>query len=497
MKDKHIIIIGAGPGGLTCGMFLSHKGYNVSIFEKEHAVGGRNSALKLGNYTFDTGPTFLMMDFVLKEMFSNVGADIHKYLDLKMLDPMYTLSFTDKEIPVYHNPDAMRQQIAKYFPNDEKGFLKFNTHEKKRYELMYPCLKKDYSSVSRLLEPDILKALPYLSLGKSLYQNLGTYFSHEHLKISFTFQAKYLGMSPWDCPALFTIIPYIEHAFGVYHTTGGLSKISDAMAQVVQEKGGQIKLGTKIKKILVKNKKAIGVECEDGTQCMADAIVINADFGYAATNLFEPGILKKYTKKKLLQKKFSCSTFMMYLGLDKCYQEPHHKILFAQDYKANISDIVKSSHPSDDMSIYIRNASINDPTLAPKNHSAVYVLVPVPNRKKEYPWSDSQTEHYRNKIVEQIKKRTAFTDIESHIKEEKIITPRHWESEHNLFLGSTFNLGHNLSQMLYLRPRNRFEEIKNCYLVGGGTHPGSGLPTIYESGRISARLVETDVGSTG
>jgi phytoene desaturase len=184
---------------------------------------------------------------------------------------------------------------------------------------------------------------------------------------------------------------------------------------------------------------------------------------------------------------------MLYLGLDTLYNEPHHNIIFAKDYKRNVEDIVKRYIVSDDFSLYVRNASITDSTLAPHNHSALYVLVPVPNRKSVIEWNDYEVRKFRNKVIDKIKARTSMTDIDKHIVTEKIITPRDWETEQSLFLGATFNLGHSLNQMLYFRPHNKFEEIDRCYIVGGGTHPGSGLPTIYESARISADLITSNL----
>ncbi len=493
-KDKHVVIIGAGPGGLSCAMILANRGYRVSVFEREDAVGGRSRSLQVGNYLFDLGPTFLMMEFFLREIFLASGRKIENYLEMIKLEPMYKLSFVNGALFPTTDHEDMKAQLARMFPGSEGGLDQFLLKEKKRYDMMYPCLKKDYSTALTLLHPDLLKALPYLSLTKSLFQNLGRYFASEDCRIAFTFQAKYLGMSPWECPAAFTIIPYIEHAFGVYHTTGGLSRISDAMAKVVAEHGGTIHLSAKVEKIITDHaRRARGVQLENGERIDADAVVINADFGHAMSTLFEPGFLKKYSPGKLTKRKYSCSTFMLYLGVDKQYNEPHHNIIFAKNYKQNITEIARGTRVSDDMSIYIRNAVINDKTLAPDGHSALYVLVPAPNTRSEIVWDDELIESYREKVLRRIEQRTSMSDLRQHITEEKIITPLQWATEFNLYNGSTFNLAHNLTQMLYFRPRNRFEECKNCYLTGGGTHPGSGLPTIYESARITADLVTTDI----
>ena len=330
---KNIVIIGAGPGGLTTGMILSRRGYKVSIFEREQTVGGRNRDLALGKYHFDTGPTLLMMDYLLKEVFELAGRNWEDYLDLVKLEPMYKLSFLNGALFPTTDHEDMKIQLDRLFPGNSKGFERFLKEEKKRYDMLFPCLKKHYSTPFSMMNPSLMKALPYLSLHKNLYQNLGRYYDNELCKLSFTFQAKYLGMSPWECPGLFTIIPYLEHGFGISHTIGGLCKISEAMAQIVVEHGGEIHLGQRVTRILTDSKrKARGLLLEGGEKVSADAVVINADFGHAMETLFEPGFLKKYSRPKLDKKKYSCSTFMLYLGLDKLYEEPHHNIVFAQNY---------------------------------------------------------------------------------------------------------------------------------------------------------------------
>ncbi|HOW89758.1 MAG TPA: FAD-dependent oxidoreductase, partial [Elusimicrobiales bacterium] len=285
---KKVMIIGAGPGGLTAGMLLARRGFDVSIYEKEPMVGGRNAFLELDGFKHDIGPTFLMMKFVLDEVFEEAGKKVDEYLEFTRLDPMYRLQFRDVTVEPSPDPDKMRRTIDRLFPGESAGYDAFMRGEGRRFDLMLPCLQKEYSGLSTFLHPDFLKALPRLSLGRSMYGQLGKYFRNERLKISFTFQSKYLGMSPWECPAAFTIIPYIEHAWGVYHTKGGLSAISQAMARAAAENGAKILTGMKAERVILNGKKAVGAEFADGRKEYADEVVLNADFGYAMTKLLPP-----------------------------------------------------------------------------------------------------------------------------------------------------------------------------------------------------------------
>jgi phytoene desaturase len=485
--QKHIVIVGGGPGGLTTAMILAHRGFKVSLFEAQPVVGGRNAAIKSGPYVFDTGPTFLMLKDVLDEVFIEAGATTDSLLDMRRLDPMYRLHFADKSIDTSMDRARMKAEIARVFPGHENYYDEFMSREKVRFKKLYPCLQKSYHTLSSLFSGSLIKALPHMALGRSLYSEVVKIFGNEDLALSFTFQSKYLGMSPWECPGMFAMIPYIEHAFGIYHPIGGLSRISDCMADVARRNGAVIHLSTPVEEIVVHNGVATGVRLASGDVVEADEVVINADFGHAATRLFAPGTLRKYTPRKMQNMKLSCSTFMMYLGLDRTYDTPHHEIVFARDYRTNIERIFNGKELSGDLSFYVRNASVTDPTLAPAGHSALYILVPVPNLRGAINWEERRSV-YREMTLDAIESRIGMK-LRDHIVTERLVTPADWNQSYHVYEGATFNLAHNLGQMVYLRPRNKFEDVDHCYLVGGGTHPGSGLPTIYESGRISANLI--------
>ena len=468
-------------------MLLAARGFAVTLVEKNDHVGGRNAAIIRNGYKFDTGPTFLMMKFILDEVFEEADRRSEDYLQFVKLEPMYRLQFDDVRLEPTTDHAAMLKQLNAKFPGNAAGYWKFLETEQQRFRKMYPCLQKDYSSPLSYLSADFLKAVPHLAFGKSVMDILGGYFNTEKLRLAFTFQAKYLGMSAWDCPGAFAILPFVEHAYGIYHTQGGLSEISVAMARVCAEHGVRIRLAAPVKQLILSGRAVRGVELASGEQILGDETVLNADFGYAMNHLVPPGVLKKYRPRKLDDREFSCSTFMLYLGLDKTYDLPHHTIFFADDYHRNIDDIFHRKVLSAQNSFYVRNASVSDPTLAPPGHSSLYVLVPVPNCSAAIDWSQAKAA-FRETMLDALEKRAGMADLRAHIREEILLAPDDWQAA-NVHLGATFNLAHKLSQMLYFRPRNKFEELDNCYLVGGGTHPGSGLPTIYESGRIAANLI--------
>ena len=298
-------------------------------------------------------------------------------------------------------------------------------------------------------------------------------------------------MSPFNCPSLFSILSYLEYEFGVWHPIGGCNAVSEVMARIAREMGVEISLGESVEKILFEGRKAIGVRTDAG-EYRSDAVVMNADFAQAASKLIPNALRRNWTDEKIAKKKFSCSTFMMYLGIEGRYDDiNHHTIYTSANYVENLKDIVSNQKLTDDTSFYVQNASVTDSTLAPKGMSTIYILAPVTNMNENVDWT-KEAPAFRAKVLKQLEK-IGIKGIEKRIRYEKVVTPADWQNQYEVYRGATFNLAHNLGQMLHLRPRNRFDDVEGVYLVGGGTHPGSGLPVIYESARITSRLLLNDL----
>jgi phytoene desaturase len=299
-------------------------------------------------------------------------------------------------------------------------------------------------------------------------------------------------MSPFRCPSLFSILSYLEYEYGVFHPIGGCGAVTTAMARVARQLGVDIRLDEPVREILFEGRRAVGVRTDAGVY-PSDAMVVNADFARAMSRLVPDHLRHRWTDQQISRKKFSCSTFMLYLGLDGVYDDvPHHTIFMSENYERNLDEIENRHVLSDDPSFYVQNPSVTDPTLAPKGKSTLYVLVPVTHQHPNVDWR-RERERYRALALSKLE-QIGIQGIEKRIRYERVITPLDWDQEFEIHRGATFNLSHNLGQMLHFRPRNRFEDVDGVYLVGGGTHPGSGLPVIFQSALISSRLLLQDMG---
>ena len=496
---KTAAIMGAGPGGLAAAMLLAKAGMDVTVFERRSMVGGRSSTITaptdVGTFRFDLGPTFFLYPRVLSDIFAACGRTLEDEVELIRLDPQYHLVFeAGGDIQATGDMARMAAEIARFSPTDAAAFPRFMADNRKKLEVFRPVLENAFNSMADLLRPSVLKGLSRLRPHRSVDSDLGTYFKDDRIRLAFSFQSKYLGMSPFRCPSLFTILSFMEYEYGVYHPRGGTGAVMGAMARVARDLGARIELNAPVEEVLFEGRRAIGVRV-GGEEKYYDTLVVNADFAQTMTNLVPDRVRRRWSDRKIASKKFSCSTFMMYLGIEGTLPDlSHHTIYLSEDYKRNIREIEAGEAPSEP-SFYVQNACVTDPAMAPPGHSTLYVLVPVGHRMGEgVDWA-AETTRYRALVFERLK-RIGIPDIESRIRYEKILTPTGWEHDLQVYRGATFNLAHNLAQMLHFRPRNRFEDLDGVYLVGGGTHPGSGLPVIFESARITSRLMAQDLGLT-
>jgi phytoene desaturase len=496
-RPSQVVIVGAGPGGLAVAMLLAKSGVQVTVLEKRSQVGGRTSTIERDGFKFDVGPTFFLYPKVLREIFKTSGYDLDVEVPMTRLDPQYRLVFgAGGELLATPDAERMKQAIATISPQDAARLDKFMTQNRKKLTSFLPFLQSPFESWKDLAKPAMIKLLPLLSPWRSLDQDLQRHFKDERIRLGFSFQSKYLGMSPFQCPSLFSILSFLEYEHGVFHPTGGCGAVTQAMARIAREMGVKILLNEPVERVLVENGKAIGVKTGQDS-LPADAVVVNADFAGAMRQMVPNHLRRKWTNKTLAKKDYSCSTFMMYLGIDGCYNEvSHHTIYLAENYRQNLQDIETLHRLSDNPSFYVQNASVTDSTLAPKGRSTLYVLLPVTHEtgskgSNSVDW-EKETPRFRKLAFEQLEK-IGITDVERRIQTEKIMTPSGWSREFNLYKGATFSMAHSLKQMLHLRPHNRFEDIGQMYLVGGGTHPGSGLPVIFESARITSRLLLQDM----
>lgn len=486
MKPTSVIVIGAGIGGIATATHLARQGMQVTVFEKNPRPGGRCDYFTRDGHHFDTGPTLLVMPLVYETEFAALGGSVAELLDLQRVDPTYRLVFDDgSHLSLTSDMKAMQNQLEAIEPGSFQGFLRYMSEGHRHYHLaMDRLVDRDFRTATDFFN---LRNLPLLYQLKPLaphYRHMAAFFDSPRLKAAFTFQDVYMGLSPFEAPSTFSMMPYTELAHGVWYPQGGMYQIVEALMVLARRAGVHFEFKAAVERIAVEDGAARGIVLADGRQVPAEAVVANADLPYVYQNLLPPARLAK----KMARKRFSCSVISFFWGVDRCYDElGPHTLFLADDYRGNFDGIVRDLTVPQSPSLYIHAPTRLDPALAPPGQDTLIAIVPVGHlaEQGEQDWR-ALRDRARGAVFERLA-GLGITDLADHLKFEVNYTPLAWRKRYNLVKGSTHGLCHNLTQLGYFRPQNRHPHYRNLYFVGASTHPGTGLPTALVSARLAAQ----------
>ena len=490
MKNKTVIVIGAGIGGLTAATHLAKQGLHVTVVEKNARPGGRCDRISREGHQFDTGPTLLVMPLLYVSEFAALGTSMHEMLDLQRVDPTYHLVFDNgSQLALTSDMKFLQEQLEQFEPGSFQGLLRYMNEGHRHYHL----------GIEKLVHPDFRKATDFFKLSnlplvhqvkplKKHYANMSHYFDDPRLKAAFTFQDVYMGLSPFEAPATFSMMPYTELAHGVWYPKGGMYQVVEALVSLAQEAGVEFVFNTTVEQISLNGKSARGVVI-DGKLQEVDAVLANADLPYVYQNLLP----QDGQAEKLSRKRYSCSVISFFWGVDKPYESlPPHTLFLADDYRENFDSIIRDLGLPANPSLYIHAPARLDPSMAPDGQDTLIAIVPVGHmsENEEQDWSairDQARQHVFRRL-----RILGINDLEEHIKFEMNFTPLSWRKRYNLVKGSTHGLCHNLTQLGYFRPDNRHPHYHNLYFTGASTRPGTGMPTAMVSGRQAAQRILDD-----
>lgn len=493
MKKK-IIIIGAGTAGLACGIRLQTLGFECEIYEKNDQVGGRMYQIREQGFSFDVGPTIVLMPTMYKELFRFSGANPDDYIPMTLLEPMNTIHYPDGySFSISSNLPKFIGQLESFSEKETAGYLRYLSDVYKRYVIAKEAfLEKSYRRPRDFYHFKTLHALLKLRTLNNAYSSISSFVEEDKLRKALSFQTLYIGISPFSGPSIYTIIPMIELLYGVHYIKGGMYQMAKAMERRFIELGGHIHLSQTVDEIIIDKGVAKGIRIHDRL-IEGDAVLSNADFPWTMKHLIKDKQNKgKYTDRKIDKMEYSSSSFIMYLGLDKKYETTVHQIHFAHDFKKNIEELFVGVVP-EDPSFYLYSPTQIDPDLAPKDHEILYVLVPVPSLHQHHiQWDETLVNKVKTIVLNKIKSIHGFEDIQDHIVYEKIFTPKHFESQFNLQFGATFGLKPTILQSLYFRPQATSRTVKNLYFTGSSTHPGAGVPIVLMSAKIATEEIVRD-----
>jgi len=491
---KRVLIVGAGIGGMATAMRLQATGrFQVTILEKNATVGGRANIREVDGFRFDTGPSLLLMTDVYRDLFAACGEDFDAWVRLIKMEPNYAVHFGDgRSMEMSSDLPKMIAELERIEPGVTLGYYRFLEDAGKKYRIgREKFVEKNFNKATDFFSAPNLKLLGQLNALDKLYTHVSQFFKSDNLRQAFSMQSMYLGISPFEAPAVYTLLPYTELAEdGLYYPEGGIYALPLAMAAVAKKLGVVIETGWNVTQIMVKEGRARGV-CVDGDVLTADLVISNVDLPYTYTDLLDERPAK-FAEPNWKKTPFTSSAFMLYLGTDRVYPDlKHHNFFLSSDYKRNFEEIFDAKVPPRDPSFYVNAPGRTDPTVAPPGGDNLFVLVPVPHLTDQMRWDEGEVARFKDKVYDKLEAR-GLTDLRKHVVVEQVVTPHEWRDQYNLKYGAAFGLSHGILQVGWFRPANKAPTVGGLYFVGASTVPGTGVPLVCLGAKLVTERILAD-----
>lgn len=494
---KKVSVIGAGVAGLSAAIRLQAAGYQVDIFEKLDQPGGKMHRLEGAGFTFDVGPTIVMMPSIYEDVFRAAGKDPADYITMKRIEPMYDVYF--KADPVRHYTVSsdlveLMKMAEKMGPETSLGFLQYLTAIYTRYQVAVEhFITRPFRDKKDIYNPFMLHQAMKLKTFDTADSMMAEFIPNKDLQQMMSFQTLYIGVSPKTGPSLYNMIPMIELLYGVWIIDGGMHAMALAMARLFEELGGVIHYNSHVEEILIEDKAVKGM-CVNGGEVPTEFVVCDADFPYAMKELVRNETAKgKYTDAKIDKMDYSCSCLVFYWGVDGTYPElKTHNFLVSEDLDLNLQQIFDGSIV-DDPSVYLHIPSKDVPDMAPEGKSSFYCLMPISELgTAKYNYDADTIADYRQKALDAVSHLPGLDHLEEDIEFEHVFTPNDFEKTFHAHRGATFGLQPTLRQSNHWRPQSKSKSCDGLYFTGSSTHPGAGVPIAIEGGRICAEELRRD-----
>ena len=471
-------MIGAGLGGLAAALRLQGAGHEVTVLEQRPRPGGRAYQLKDGGYTWDMGPSLITMPWVLEETFAAGGLDLHSEVTMRSLDPFYRIFWDGEDAFFDFSGDGhrMKAEIAKFSPRDAGRFDAFMAALRPIYEQgiltagRRPFLRaRDMAA----FVPSMLR----LRAALPLHRFVARYFEHPRVQEAFSFHSLFIGGDPFRVPAIYAALAYLQYLEGAWYVDGGTYSLVEAMARPLD-----VRCRAPVARIEHSGGRVTGVELEGGERVEADVVVSNADV------LRTQELLGRRRPLRRLRPTMSC--FLLFLGTDRAFPKLlHHTLLVGRGYRRFISDVTRARALAPTLSTYVHAPNRTEPAMAANGGDSLYLLLPVPNLAARVDWEVAALA-LRDRLIAQLESTYGLAGLRDSIALEHSMTPEDFRSELDAVDGNAFSVEPTLWGSAYFRQHNRDRSIAGMFYVGGGTHPGAGVPGVLLGAEVTAGLID-------
>lgn len=480
------IVIGSGFAGLAAASFLARDGWKVTLLEKHPIPGGRARKMEVNGFTFDMGPSWYWMPDIFERYFHQFGKRVSDYYELQRLDPSYRVYFTDREMDVPANFEALKQLFDSIEPGSGRQLEKFMNEAAYKYQVgINKLVFKPGQSLTEFLDKDLISGVMKLDVFTSMSEHVRKHFKNPMLRELMEFPVLFLGALPQNIPALYSLMNYADIQLGTWYPVGGMYKIVEGMYKLAQELGVEIRLNTEVEKLDVQSASITAVHTNKGT-FTADVVVSGADYHHTETKLLQPAF-RSYTETYWNKRVMAPSCLLYYVGINKKLSNVlHHSLFFDTDFGKHGQEIYTDPKWPADPLFYVSMTTATDPSGAPAGHENLFFLIPVAAGLQ------GDTEELRDRYFEQILKRfegRIGQEVRDSIVYKKSFAVSDFINDYHAFKGNAYGLANTLLQTAVLKPACRSKKVRNLFYTGQLTVPGPGVPPSLISGEVVAKEV--------
>jgi len=483
---KKAIVIGAGFAGLATAASLAQAGFQVTVLEKNDSVGGRARKFETQGYTFDMGPSWYWMPEVFDNFFAKFGKKTSDFYTLKRLDPAYKIVFgKNNELAVPAQMSALKELFEQYEKGSSAKLEQFLKEAAYKYEVgMNEFVFKPSHSIWEFMDWRVVKSLFRLQMLTSMSSYVDKMFQNRYLRELLKFPVLFLGATPEDTPAMYSLMNYADLALGTWYPEGGMFKIVEAMDKLAKMQGATILCNQEVKQIISKNGKVTQVVTATATY-EADVVVAGADYHH-----IEQEVLDKkdrvYDEKYWDKRVMAPSSLLFYVGVSKKLDNLlHHNLFFDEDFQQHAQDIYKKPKWAEKPLFYACLTSKSDPTAAPEGHENLFLLIPTAPDLED---TEETREHFYNVVMERLEKLTNQS-IRPHVDYKRSYAHRDFQQDYHAYKGNAYGLANTLTQTAFLKPKLKSAKLDNFYYTGQLTAPGPGVPPSLISGQVVANEI--------
>lgn len=486
---KHVVVIGAGVGGLASAVRLAAAGYRVTVVERHEGPGGRAGTWRSEGFTFDTGPSLVMMLECWRDLFAAAGRRLEDYLSLVQIDPCYRLTFTDgSTFEMTSQLNRLVENMEALEPGAGARVHRWLAETGELYHGGLAFIRRNMHNPLSMMNISAIGARGGMRALGDLQAMARRHFRDERLQQAITFQTLYLGISPYRSPGVYGLLAHSEVAGGIHYPMGGMHQLPLALERLGAELGVEYLYESPVTRLERDAGRITAATTADGRRLTADVFVANSDLPWTYQELLGEKL------PTLLPPRFSCSVVLLYLGVNRTYPGlMHHNLAVTNDLRQDCEAMFVRKEMPDAPPFYLVAPTRTDPGQAPAGCESLFVLVLAPSQDPARPidWSvvGPQVEA---RTIERLE-RFGLTDLRRHIVTRQLVTPATFTERFGNLRGEAFGLDHGITQIGYFRPHNRHAQHRNLYFVGQSTHPGCGLPMVLISAECLAQRLSQDI----